>query len=108
MKIFTTLIFSFSLITSCSESASQQPEIKSNSSAEISIKGMTCEKMCGATVRKGLEKLEGVSSTELAFNSENPIDVVTVNFDSALISTFEMKEKIESIAGGAYQVKDIN
>ncbi|MFT5010534.1 MAG: copper chaperone CopZ [Saprospiraceae bacterium] len=108
MKVFATLIFSFFLITSCNESTSQSSRAVANSSVVISIQGMTCEKMCGGTVRKGLEKLKGVNSTELAFNPENPIDLVTVNFDSSKVSAEEMKEKVESIAGGIYKVKEIN
>ena len=64
--------------------------------------------MCGGTVCRGLEKLKGVNSTELAFNPENPIDLVTVNFDSSKVSAEEMKEKVESMAGGIYKVKEIN
>lgn len=108
MKVFATLIFSFFLITSCNESTRQSSRTTSNASLEISIQGMTCEKMCGGTVCRGLEKLEGVNSTELAFNPENPIDLVTVNFDSSIVSAKEMKEKVESIAGGVYKVKEIN
>jgi len=107
MRVFATLIFSFFLITSCTESTNQSSRVTANSSVEIAIQGMTCEKMCGGTVCRGLEKLEGVSSTELAFNSENPVDLVTVNFDSSKTSAKEMKEKVESIAGGIYKVKEI-
>ncbi|HCY46377.1 MAG TPA: hypothetical protein DHU89_06800 [Flavobacteriales bacterium] len=108
MKVFYTLLFSVFLITSCNETTSHPSITAANSSVEISIQGMTCEKMCGGTVCRGLEKLEGVNSTELAFNPENPIDLVTVNFDSSKVSAEEMKEKVESIAGGLYKVKEIN
>lgn len=104
MKYIFSVIFCIAILTSCSEST-QNNNNSSLTTAELSIKGMTCEKMCGGAICKGLEKLDGVENTDLLFDSENPIDKVTVTFDPSIISTAEMTKKIESLAGGMYKVQ---
>ncbi len=107
MKFLIPLfVFGLALVSCNNSSESKNIDTSNLDQVELHIEGMSCEKMCGGAIQSGLEKLDGVATTDLNFNSENTVDVVTVFFDSEKISSEKMVEKVESLAGGAYQVKD--
>ncbi len=107
MKLLFSLLFCTVFLFACNDApTTKTPE--GLASVEFSIEGMSCEKMCGGAICKGLEKLEGVATTDLEFSSDNPVDKVTIEYDTDLVSVEDMKKKVEGLAGGAYAVKSVN
>ncbi|MFK7756099.1 MAG: heavy-metal-associated domain-containing protein [Flavobacteriales bacterium] len=108
MRSLAVLIVSVAMLFSCNSTTEKSTSNSSNlASIELSIEGMSCEQMCGSAVCKGLEKIDGVASTDLEFSSDNPIDKVTVQFDPNKVTAEEMTSKVEGLAGGAYKVKSV-
>ncbi len=108
MKYFFIILLSVATLYSCSENTVKDSTSNVGlASVELSIEGMSCEQMCGGAICKGLEKIDGVASTDLKFSSDNPVDMVTVKFDPEKVSHEDMTAKVESLAGGAYKVKSV-
>ena len=72
--------------------------------ADISIDGMSCEMMCGSSIKKALAALPGVNSTEIKFIEGDVRDHAVVNYDAAKISDAEMVDAIQSLYDGQYKV----
>ncbi|MBL7954252.1 MAG: heavy-metal-associated domain-containing protein [Flavobacteriales bacterium] len=72
--------------------------------ADISIDGMSCEMMCGSSIKKALAALPGVNSTEIKFIEGDVSDHAVVNYDAAKISDAEMIDAIQSLYDGQYKV----
>jgi len=89
---------------SCGGSNANSEKLKTDDQVKLSIEGMTCAQGCGGAICRGLERLDGVNATELTFNEDEPVDFVEVYFDSEVTSAEQMKEKVSSLAGGAYAV----
>ena len=72
--------------------------------ADISIDGMSCEMMCGSSIKKALAALPGVNSTEIKFIEGDVRDHAVVNYDAAKISDAQMIDAIQSLYDGQYKV----
>lgn len=101
------IVFGLTLVSCNNSSNNKTMDINHIEQVALHIEGMSCEKMCGGAICKGLEKLDGVNTTKLTFNSDNPVDMVTVTFDPSQITSEEIKSKVESIAGGIYKVREV-
>lgn len=109
MNYLVIISLSVAMLFSCNTPTEKASSNYANlASVELSIEGMSCEQMCGGAISKGLEKIDGVASTEVEFNSENPVDKVTVKYDPTKVTAEEMTSKVEGLAGGAYKVKSVN
>lgn len=75
--------------------------------AKLSISGMTCAAGCGGKIQQDLGALEGVVSTSLDFEESRDANVVTVEYDPAKLNEQDFIQKVNSIAGGKYQVKAV-
>ncbi len=73
-------------------------------SAKFSIKGMTCAHGCGGKIQKELEKIPGVTATQLDFVEEREVNVVTADFNTNATSIDKMIECVNTIADGKYKV----
>lgn len=126
MKIFNVLgcaAFSIALLTGCKQGSneskqqadSQDSLLHSNkevSSAQASgviekatfqIEGMTCAMGCAQTIENKLAKMEGVSHAKVDYETKT----ATVEFDNGLQNPVQIKETVEKIANGAYQVENM-
>lgn len=72
--------------------------------ADLSIDGMSCEMMCGGSIKKALAKLPGVNSTEIKFIEGDERDHAVVNYDATKVSDAEMIDAIQSLYDGQYKV----
>ncbi|HEY0978918.1 MAG TPA: heavy metal-associated domain-containing protein [Flavobacteriales bacterium] len=77
--------------------------------ADIAITGMTCEMMCGGSIKKALAKLPGVSSTEIAFQEgEEAVDRALVTYDPAKVNEAQLVSTIQALHEGQYKVVTVD
>jgi len=82
-------------------------DIKADVEIKIEIEGMTCEMGCVTTIRNKVNRMKGVTSFEMDFDTERTSDYSTIQFDSRLLSSDDIKNTIEEIAQGIYSVVDV-
>ncbi|MEZ4756320.1 MAG: heavy-metal-associated domain-containing protein [Flavobacteriales bacterium] len=76
--------------------------------ADLAIDGMSCEMMCGGSIKKALAKLPGISGTEITFVEGDERDHAIVTYDPAQVSDAQMIEAIQALHDGQYQVKAVH
>lgn len=102
-KIFlliTILIMSISCSNHTSEvdkSETNKPAV-ANTSAELEIRGMTCEVGCKKLIEKNVRKMAGVTRFDIDFGHNS----AHLEFDSSITNAEEVKEVINSINNGVY------
>lgn len=116
---FRTLLPLAALLFSCSQQAPapqvaagiervvEEVAISSGSPvtmADLSIDGMSCEMMCGGSIKKALALLPGVSGTEIKFIEGEERDHAVVTYDESKVSDAEMVEAIQKLHDGQYKV----
>jgi len=82
-------------------------DITADVEIKIEIEGMTCEMGCVTTIRNKVNRMKGVTSVEMDFDTERTSDYSTVQFDSRVLSSDDIKAMIEEIAQGIYSVVDV-
>lgn len=122
MRQFLFILFCFSALvfTSCKEK-SAEPEVisidnkiekkekpkladASYSKAEFTIKGMTCQIGCAATIEKKLAKMEGVKSAKVNFEKKSAV----VEYNEDKLSTEDITLTVVSTGNGdAYSVENM-
>jgi copper chaperone CopZ len=76
--------------------------------ADLSIDGMSCEMMCGGSIKKALAKLPGVSGTEIKYVEGDERDHAIVTYDPAQVTDAQMVEAIQALHEGQYKVLAVN
>ncbi len=71
--------------------------------ADLSIEGMSCEMMCGGSIKKALAAL-GVTGTEIKMNEAEGPDHAIVTYDDSKITDAQMIEAIQKLYDGQYKV----
>ena len=71
--------------------------------ADLSIEGMSCEMMCGGSIKKALAAL-GVTGTEIKMNEAEGPDHAIVTYDDGKITDVQMIEAIQKLHDGQYKV----
>ncbi len=71
--------------------------------ADLSIEGMSCEMMCGGSIKKALAAL-GVSATEIQMNEAEGPDHAIVTYDDSRVTDAQMIEAIQKLHDGQYKV----
>ena len=103
--IFLLLVFSATLILSCSingekgdtkDLKSDVPRMAKMETVSLAISGMTCEIGCAKTIQSKLSKKEGVADAVVVFTDS----IATITFDSNKTSTEDLSSFITGIAGG--------
>ncbi|WBU90377.1 heavy-metal-associated domain-containing protein [Cellulophaga omnivescoria] len=75
------------------------------SKAEFTIKGMTCQIGCAATIEKKLAKMEGVKSATVSFDKELAI----VEYDTNSVTPEDLTKTVTSAASGdIYTVENMH
>ncbi len=72
--------------------------------ADISIDGMTCEMMCGGSIKKALGQLPGIASTDIEFIEGDERDHAIVTYDESKVDDSQMIEAIQGLYDGQYKV----
>lgn len=75
--------------------------------ADLSIKGMSCEMMCGGAIKKALAQVEGVESTEIDFDENEELDHAIVLYKEGVVNDAALIQAIAAIHDGAYQVQEV-
>lgn len=73
--------------------------------ADFGIEGMSCEMMCGGSIKKALAGL-GAVSTEIKMDEQGP-DHAIVTYDAAKLDDARMVEAIQALYDGQYKVISI-
>ena len=103
--IFLLLVFSATLILSCSINGEKgdTKDLKSDvlqmakmETVSLAISGMTCEIGCAKTIQSKLSKKEGVADAVVVFTDS----IATITFDSNKTSAEDLSSFITGIAGG--------
>lgn len=76
--------------------------------ADLAIDGMSCEMMCGGSIKKALARLPGISGTEIAFVEGDERDHAIVTYDPSQVSDAQMIDAIHALHEGQYQVKTVH
>lgn len=114
MKKTFIILLSIFFAFSCKENTSKATEAKNNTEKVVSkenlksiitsIDGMTCEIGCAKTIESRLSKMEGVTFSEVNFETKEG----KFTYDASKISENDIKNKINGIAGGdMYKVTDL-
>lgn len=82
-------------------------DIKADTQIKVEIEGMTCEMGCVTTIRNKVNRIKGVTNFEMDFDAERSSDYSTIQFDSRVTSSADIKNTIEAIAQGIYSVVDL-
>lgn len=75
--------------------------------ADLSISGMSCEMMCGGSIRKALAKLPGVDATEIVFDADQAVDHALVTYDPDQVSEQALIDAVHGLHDGQYKVSAI-
>jgi hypothetical protein len=123
-KILALPMVLCALLTACSSSSSPETTASSASGvprtvnevtvsgtpvtmADLSISGMTCEMMCGGSIKKALAALPGVTSTEIKFTEGDALDHAIVTFDADKVSDAEIVKTVQAVHEGQYKVSAV-
>jgi len=75
--------------------------------ADLGIEGMSCEMMCGGSIKKALAKLPGVTVAEIRFDEGAERDHAIVTYDDSQVTDAQMIEAVHKLHGGQYKVVSI-
>lgn len=76
--------------------------------ADLSIEGMSCEMMCGSSIKKALARLPGVSTTEITFIEGEELDHAIVTYDESKVTDAELVKAVQALYDGQYKVLAVN
>lgn len=75
--------------------------------ADLRIDGMSCMMACGSSIRKALNKVSGVASTEIVFNEGDEADHAIVTYDPTKVNDNELIQAVHGLYDGQYKVTAI-
>lgn len=70
------------------------------------VKGMVCKMGCGASIRKGLTELDGVTLVEIDFDEALDEQIVKISYNSDQQSSANIFSKLESLNKGQFSIGD--
>ena len=97
-----------SLIVGCGQS--NPSELKeevievADTKAELIVEGMSCQVGCAAYIDEELEKIDGVVSADVDFESKS----ASISFDNSLISEYDIVNTINCLKDSAYTVASVD
>ncbi|MDX1651503.1 MAG: heavy metal-associated domain-containing protein [Brumimicrobium sp.] len=101
--IFTSL--ALLIFGACKEDSGSPDE--PNEVLTFAVEGMVCEKGCGATIRKELYSLNGVSSVKVSFEEGKVFNEIEVFVNRNFVTEKEVSNLIENINDKQFTVKFI-
>jgi len=117
MKKFLYIAFASTVLFSC-QSSEEELEVENpiaevpeeevialpNKVATMEVDGMACVMACGGSIKKALRKTKGVSNIEFDFETGRETNVVTVSYNSDIVTLDEMKEIVSKINNQQFTV----
>jgi copper chaperone CopZ len=98
----------------CSTGSTEVPIVEKHAAgnrqmtvARIAVDGMMCEVACGSKIRKELLELEGVANADIDFTADRALNYAEVEYDPQRLQPQDLAGQIAAIAGGIYQVKEV-
>lgn len=76
--------------------------------ADLSIEGMSCEMMCGSSIKKALAQLPGVSAAEITFIEGDELDHAIVTYDESQVTDADLVKAVQGLYDGQYKVLAVN
>jgi copper chaperone CopZ len=76
--------------------------------ADLTIEGMSCEMMCGNSIRKALAALPGVEVAEIRFNEGEASDHAVVTYNEDQVDDARMIAAIHALHQGQYKVSAVS
>lgn len=107
-KLFLSSVLLLSLIVGCGQS--NPSELKeevievADTKAELIVEGMSCQVGCAAYIDEELEKIDGVVSADVDFESKS----ASISFDNSLISEYDIVNTINCLKDSAYTVASVD
>ncbi|RCX05083.1 heavy-metal-associated domain-containing protein [Schleiferia thermophila] len=104
MKTSTLLLLLALLLGSCTFNSSQKETSAAdvtavaNTSAELEIRGMTCEVGCKKLIEKTVRKTAGITKFDIDFEHNS----AHMEYDSTMVSADDVVKIINTINNGAY------
>lgn len=78
-------------------------ESVADATAHFIIEGMSCQVGCATYISQELEKMSGVVSSNVDFQSKKGV----VKYDNSLVSEYAMMDLINSMKDSAYEVTSV-
>ena len=106
-KLFFTPLVLISIIVGCGQT--KQSEYKeeivevADTKAQITIEGMSCQVGCATYIGEELEKMDGVVSADVDFETK----LASVAYDNSLISEYGIINSINCFKDSAYSVSSV-
>jgi len=107
-KLFFTPLVLTSIIVGCGQT--KQSEYKeeivevADTKADLIVEGMSCQVGCAAYIDEELEKIDGVVSADVDFESKS----ASISFDNSLISEYDIVNTINCLKDSAYTVASVD
>ncbi|MEC8610642.1 MAG: heavy metal-associated domain-containing protein [Bacteroidota bacterium] len=101
-----TIVFVSALLactTSEKVDTKSEPIAVADATAQFTIEGMSCQVGCAAYIDEELEKMSGVVSSEVNYESQ----MAVVKYDNSLVSEYAMMNLINTVKDSAYQVTSV-
>ena len=106
-KLFLSSVLLLSLIVGCGQS--KPSELKeevievADTKAELIVEGMSCQVGCAAYIDEELEKMDGIISSEVDFETKK----ASISYDNSLVSEHDIANVINTLKDSSYSVASI-
>ena len=107
-KLFFTPLVLISIIVGCGQT--EQSEYKeeivevADTKADLIVEGMSCQVGCAAYIDEELEKIDGVVSADVDFESKS----ASISYDNSLISEYDIVNTINTLKDSSYSVTSVD
>lgn len=100
-NLVVVFLLSIGVIAACS-TETESPASTEPQTYTLNVEGFSCGFACPATIKKGLNQIEGVSAVEIDYEDERAYQICSVT--AIGVSESAITEKIESLNNGQYKV----
>ena len=114
MKILITLFFVSLIVFACDQVKTAKNDDKTvqttkekvvaNKMLTFEIQGMSCEMMCGGSIRQELSETNAVEKCEFDFEDERKTNIVTVSYDQKKTTAKELIKIVTKMNEGQFKV----
>lgn len=106
-KLFLLPVLVLSLMVGCVPSNSSDFKEEfievADTKAEFIVEGMSCQVGCAAYIDEELEKMDGIISSEVDFETKK----ASISYDNSLVSEHDIANVINTLKDSSYSVASI-
>jgi len=107
-KLFFIPLLLLSLVIGCgpAKKSDFKEEIieVADTKADLIVEGMSCQVGCAAYIDEELEKIDGVVSADVDFESKS----ASISYDNSLISEYDIVNTINTLKDSSYSVTSVD